>query len=390
MAEKIRRYDLDWLRVIVFGLLIFYHVGMFFVPWGWHIKNNIIYDWLKYPMYFVNQWRLPILFVISGMGTCFALSFRSGKIFAFERLRRLGIPLVFGMLVIVPPQIYIERIADGDFTGNYWNYYTTVAFVGTYPDGNISWHHLWFLPYLLIYSLILLPLFLYLRSEPNSWILQSLRTIIARPLGLYVMVIPLYFTEALMEPFFPINRALIGDWFALINYMLFFLFGFLLINIQKAFWPALEKIRFKALWIGVFGFALLLLIIRQEDSVYTHFIEALVKVINLWSWILVLFGFAAQFLNYKSTWLSYCNTAVYPFYILHQTIIIVLGYYLMDLPLGFLPKCSIMVVGTFVISWLLYEFLIKRIGWLRPLFGLKPFKKTRMHQLTSDASILKR
>ena len=61
---KIRRYDLDWLRVIVFGLLIFYHVGMFFVPWGWHIKNNEIYGWLRYPMLFVNQWRLPILFVI--------------------------------------------------------------------------------------------------------------------------------------------------------------------------------------------------------------------------------------------------------------------------------------------------------------------------------------
>ena len=94
--EKIRRYDLDWLRVMVFGLLIFYHVGMFFVPWGWHIKNNQTYEWLKIPMAFVNQWRLPILFVISGMGTAYALSFRSAGQFMKERFLRLYIPLAVG------------------------------------------------------------------------------------------------------------------------------------------------------------------------------------------------------------------------------------------------------------------------------------------------------
>ncbi|MEL7147300.1 MAG: acyltransferase family protein, partial [Bacteroidota bacterium] len=153
--EKFRRYDLDWLRVIVFGLLIFYHAGMFFVPWGWHIKNNEIYRWLIWPMLFLNQWRLPILFVISGMGTYFALSYRSGWQFAKERWLRLGLPILVGMLFIVPPQVYIERVADGDFTGSYLTYWTTIAFEGAYPTGNISWHHLWFLPYLLIFSLLL-------------------------------------------------------------------------------------------------------------------------------------------------------------------------------------------------------------------------------------------
>ena len=105
-----RRNDLDWLRVLVFALLIFYHVGMFFVPWGFHIKNNIIYDWLRYPMVFLNQWRLPILFVISGMGTYYALQKRTGLQFAFERIKRLLIPLIFGMLFIVPPQVYLEKL----------------------------------------------------------------------------------------------------------------------------------------------------------------------------------------------------------------------------------------------------------------------------------------
>lgn len=122
-----RRYDLDWLRVIVFGLLIFYHVGMFFVPWGWHIKNNVIYDWLTIPMWFLNQWRLPILFIISGMGTFYALRKRTGKQFAMERIKRLYIPLTFGMLFIIPPQVYIERMVQNQFSGSYFDFWPLKA-----------------------------------------------------------------------------------------------------------------------------------------------------------------------------------------------------------------------------------------------------------------------
>lgn len=371
MAEKIRRYDLDWLRVIVFALLIFYHVGMFFVPWGWHIKNNVLYEALLYPMLFINQWRLAILFVISGMGTCFALSFRSGQQFAKERLIRLLIPLAFGMLFIIPPQIYVERISAGDFSGSYLEFYTTVAFSGAYPEGNISWHHLWFLPYLLIYSLVLIPVFLHLRAHPNARFLEWFRVVLQKPLGIYIFIIPLYLTEALLEPFFPVNHALIGDWFAFFHFLILFFYGFLLISIQDTFWEVIDRSKRYALMVGSISFPLFILLILQDDNIYIHFIEAFVKVINLWSWIIVLFAFAANYLNQKSKLLSYCNTAVYPFYILHQTITIILGYYLMNIEMGFILKFSIMAIGTFLACWLLYEFVIRKIKWLRPLFGLK-------------------
>ncbi|PTB89076.1 glucan biosynthesis protein, partial [Marivirga lumbricoides] len=134
-----RRYDLDWLRVIVFGLLIFYHVGMFFVPWGWHIKNNVLYEDLTWPMRFLNQWRLPILFVISGMGSFYALNKRNGFQFMGERIKRLLIPLIFGMAVIVPVQVYAERVYKGEFQGGYFDFWPQLAFIGVYPEGNISW-----------------------------------------------------------------------------------------------------------------------------------------------------------------------------------------------------------------------------------------------------------
>ncbi len=371
MVKNVRRYDLDWLRVIVFTLLIFYHVGMFFVPWGWHVKNNVIYDWLRWPMLFLNQWRLPILFVISGMGTYYALSKRSIWEFIRERNLRLGIPLVFGMLVIVPPQVYFERLADHEFVGSYYEYYTTIAFYGIYPEGNISWHHLWFLPYLLVFSIILSPIFSSMRRNSTA-ITRWTKNRLQNPWGLYWFIIPLYLLESLMEPFFDITHALTDDWFNFSFSIVLFFYGFLLISTGDAFWNAVEKIKQKAFILGIIAFSSQVFIwLYLEDGYVVHFTEALLKVVNIWSWILVLFGFAAKKLNKPSRKLAYANRAVYPFYILHQTITVGIGYYLMDLNWGLFPKALIMILGTFGISWIIYHFIILKIPFLHSLFGLK-------------------
>lgn len=370
--ETARRYDLDWLRVIVFGLLIFYHVGMFFVPWGWHIKNDEIYDWLMWPMRFLNQWRLPILFVISGMGVYFALGKRSPWKFVSERMRRLLLPLVFGMLFIVPPQIYFERLDQGQFDGGYFEYWPSIAFDGVYPEGNLSWHHLWFLPYLFSFCVLLLPVFLYLRKNPlnpfSSWLDLRVSSIS----GIYLFIVPLYFIESLVEPFFPETHALIDDWFTFINFLTLFLFGFLLMHCRTNFWQNVQQNRRRYLYHGIIGFIVLMgFRLMFEDSVIVHFIEALFKVFNFWSWILALFGYAAQYLNGDSKLLNYCNTAVYPFYILHQTVTLAIAYYLMHLPWGFWLKASILILGTFAIILVIYETLIRRIPFIRIFFGMK-------------------
>lgn len=372
--EKIRRYDLDWLRVIVFGLLIFYHVGMFFVPWGWHIKNNVIYDNLRWPMSFVNQWRLPILFVISGMGTAYALSFRSGGQFIWERIKRLFIPLVFGMLVIVPPQMYLQRLDRGEFVGSYWDFLSGPSFTtGVYPAGNITWNHLWFLPYLLVFSMILTPVFLYLRNNPTAGILTRWRNRLNKhPFSIYLLVIPLYLLEAFMEPFFDIKHNLVDDWFNFTNSLTFFFFGYLLISVKEEFWKAIAQIWRRSAIIGSVCFVGQAVIwLFFEDGVVIHFTEAMLKVVNIWSWIIVLFGLAAKYLNKPSKALAYSNRAVYPFYILHQSVTVVLGFMIMDMDWGLWIKFPILVIGTFGISWLIYEFLIRRISIIQPLFGVK-------------------
>ncbi|MCR9226239.1 MAG: acyltransferase family protein [Flavobacteriaceae bacterium] len=374
MKTTIRRYDLDWLRVIVFGLLIFYHVGMFFVPWGWHVKNNVIYHWLRWPMMFLNQWRLPILFVISGMGTYYALGKRTMGNFMWERFLRLGIPLVAGMILIVPPQVYFERLAEGTFSGSYWHYFTALAFDGVYPEGNLSWHHLWFLPYLLAFSWILAPLFVYLRRRQTLFI-EWVKGLIQKTWGIYAFVIPLYFVESLVEPFFPITHALVDDWFNFIFSIILFFYGFILIATGEVFWQALKKVKTRAIILGIIGFASQAFIwLFLEDGYLVHFTEAFLKVVNIWSWILVLIAYASEYLNRPSKGLAYSNRAVYPFYILHQTVTVAIAYYLMGLSWGFVPKALVLVLGTFGISWLIYDLIILRIPLLHPLFGLKKKK----------------
>jgi glucans biosynthesis protein C len=366
-----RRHNLDWLRVIVFGLLIFYHVGMFFVPWDFHIKNDVIYRGIRWPMLFLNQWRLPILFLISGMGTYYALAKRDSWQFAKERITRLLFPLAVGMLFIVPPQVYFERLANGQFSGSYFEYWPAHAFAGVYPEGNLSWHHLWFLPYLLTYSLILIPVFVYLRKQPEAALIRGIRKLAAIPFGLYALIIPLYFWESLVEPFFPSTHALIDDWFNFINFLTLFFYGFLLIAVGDVFWENVQRNRAKYLYCGLVGFCLMLCRwLLLEDSTLVHFVEAFVKVFNIWSWILCLLGYSATYLNNPGSLLSYANQAVYPFYILHQTIMIAIGYYLMHLDWGFWTKFLLMVEGTFAGAWLIYEFGIRRWRFIRPLFGL--------------------
>ncbi len=368
-----RRYDIDWIRVIVFDILIIYHVGMFFVPWDWHLKNNDIVEWIRYPMIFINQWRIPILFVVSGMGTRFALSHRSSRLYIIERFKRLFIPLVVGILLIVPPQVYVERLSNAVFSGNYLEFYPHF-FNGIYPEGNFSWHHLWFLPYLFVMSLLFTPLFLKLRSENrlSQWF-KSLLT--KSPLFIYLLAFPLLIVEMFFEPHFPITHAFLGDWYALALYSLLFIIGFFLITLKDLFWTSVKKSRYLYLAIGIIAFPSLYYMWINYDA---HILIPILKIVNLWSWILCIFGFAAVYLNKESSTIKYRNRAVYPFYILHQTITVLMGYYMMNLNWHWGLKFLIMVLGTFGLSWVIYEWIILKIPFIQPFFGLKPKRNVQL------------
>lgn len=371
-----RRYEMDWIRVIVFDILIFWHVGLFFVSWEsliqWDLpmKNNVQISWLSWPMLFIRQWRLPILFVVSGIGTRFSLSSKSGSKYLKERFIRLFIPLLTGIFIVVPPQVYIERLMQGTVDVSYFEYYPS-TFKGIYPEGNFSWGHLWFLPYLLIMSVTALPLFLYLRKKGNRLFTFYNRLIERSPHFLYLFVIPLIIIEMTLESRYPLTMALYNDWYAFSYYFVCLLAGYSMASLGSSLWEAFIKIRYQSLIVGILASAVVFWMISKGDSpVWVQ----ILKPVNVWSWIITIFGFSSKYLNRRSNILAYRNKAVYPFYIVHLTIIIFLGYLLMNHPMHYIWKMIIMVTGTYALSWILYEYIIRRVALLRPLFGLRSKK----------------
>ena len=376
---KTRRYELDWLRVLAFSLLIFYHTGMFFVSWEWHVKNNEMSESLEIPMMFLSQWRMSLIFLISGAGVYLAMGYRSAGVFVKDRFKRIFLPLVLGMLIIVPPQVYFERLTQG-YTYNYLVFLSKVAEFEPYPEGNFSWHHLWYLAYIFCYSILFLPLLSYIRSRPINLDVSR---------GWMLLVLPslwLSVGEIMLRERFDATNALIDDWANHFLYVSIFLIGFVII----ASADLQGKIR-RLRWYSLATSIVLLTILYTRywlsdidiNGVELNFYWIL-KSGNRWCWLMTILGFAMQHLNVRSRYLRQANEMVYPFYILHQTVIVVIGYFVRDLSWSIAAKFSFIVMVTFAVCFLLIHFVIKPISWLRLPFGLK----VRQPKIHSSESVL--
>ena len=366
-SNKIRRSEFDWLRVLAFGILVFFHTGMLFVHWDWHIKNNELSTGIEWPMIFVGEWRMSLIFLISGVGVFYSLGYRSMKIFFKDRLTRIIIPLIAGIFLLVAPQVYFERLTEG-YDRNYLEFYRSFLSFEPYPSGDFSWHHLWFLLYIFVYSLLFAPIFF--------WIKKS-KLYIGRFKKWAVILIPvLWFGtgEFLLASLFPKTHALYNDWYAHFMYISIFLAGFFIAyseDLQRQIKDCLKVtlvsasitviLLYSLFWIGNSGWDYI-------PTVIYHYLVAA----NRWLWIMVILGFSLQYLNVPSRNLTVVNQYVYPFYILHQTVIIVLGYYLRDVHWSILTKFTLITFSTFGICFIVIHFLIMRVNFLRVLFGMKP------------------
>jgi hypothetical protein len=364
-----REFGLDWLRVFAFAVLIFYHSGMFFVPWDFHLKNNVIADWLTWPMLFFNRWRLGLLFFISGCGVAFSLRRRSLLQFSSERLRRLFIPLAFGMLVIVPPQIYFERLAQGAAYSSYWDFWNTVFQFQPYPKGSFSWHHLWFVAYIGIFSLTLIPIFGLLRAPSGQRALAALASLFERhPWTIYLIHIPSYCVAITLGPRWPTTHNLISDWANLSASLLTFLWGFVFAA-QPRLLDLLERRRREWLTGALFFTALFFLrrAFQWQGPLWDY---APISGYMSLLWIFALTGFSRHHLHRGGPLLAYATQAVYPFYIVHQTIIIAFGFWIRNWDLAVTAKLALMMLVTLIGSWAAFE-LVRRSALTRLLFGLK-------------------
>jgi len=386
LKSATRRNDIDAIRVLAFALLILYHVGMFYVAdWGWHVKSAYTADWLKIPMLLVNQWRLPLLFLISGAVVHFLLDKVSPGRFAWLRTRRLLIPLIFGMLVIVPPQAWLQARDTGAFDGGYIEFLVRYFSFQPWPAGafdgsdiGITWNHLWFLPYLLSYSLVLALLLPVISTGPVQALLSRIRAL----RGVWLLALPaLPFVgiQWLLGDFRE-THAFFNDPRAHATYGLVFLLGFA-IGRDAGLWAELRRMRRIVLPLALTTYAILIFIRAFGPGVSwmlgpvgEALADALADVVvsfNGWFWLMAVLGWGAHGLNRPFRWLPYATEAVVSWYILHQTITVVLGAALTPYALGPVFEPVLVLGGTIFGCLLIHEFVVRRVGWLRPLFGLK-------------------
>lgn len=369
-----RRADIDWLRVCAFALLILYHAGMAYTSWPWHVKDPQPVEWLETVMRFVNRWRMPLVFLVSGAAILLALGRRTPGAFVRDRLQRLLLPLAFGMLVIVPPQVYLERLQRGQFEGSFLAFLPQ-AFTGVYPAGNMSWHHLWFLAYVLILTLVLLPLFLWLRSPSGAARLDRLSKGAARHgASLWLLALPPAAAQIWLGPISSNRNGLVGDWVGLAMAALLLLYGAVLFR-SPALLQALMRQRWAALGIGIASYAALYTVFfsgllgpMSANAQRLDFI--LLSAVNGLAWLYAIIGFFTRHMTRRSALLAYATEAVYPFYILHQTVTVIVAYHLAAIDLPSDLKFFLTAGATFLGTWLLYEG-VRRVDLLRPLFGLK-------------------
>lgn len=374
-----RRYDLDWLRVIAIIILLYYHVGMMYVSWGWHIKYEPAGSpFLEFIMRFLHQWRMPLLFLISGAGTYYALGKRQAGGYAWERVKRLFFPLVFGMLVIVPPQIYLERVFREGLNISYWEYYPQVFNFIPYPKGDFSWHHLWFVAYLFVYSLISLPLLLWIKSKSAQKFKNFLLWLCLKQGGVLWLALPVVASQIALRPFFPEEtHALTNDWAYFVFYLMPFLYGFIL-STDNQFITSISQQRRTLLYATLITTVIMYVMAygnffddSKEEVTWLEIIYVIDKILLMWFSVAATLGYGYRYLNFNHPILKKLNEGVYPFYILHQTVIIVIGFQLLKWHLGVFEGFLILSTLSLLTCVVLYWFLIKRFKITRFLFGLK-------------------
>lgn len=426
-----RRYDIDWLRVILFGLLIPFHVaiGVYWSTYGEDINPNITddpddrkeiaeegndytYDSVDPTsmfLHWMHQWRLAALFMISGMGTAFAFKRRSWKTFLTERLQRLLVPMFFGMWTVGFAGGIITGSAD--LEGN-TVLDTLIAFIlHVFLTSFVFWvplfgkiialGHLWFLWNLFLYSLLCVPIFHIVQKNVDGTLATALRSIFNIRFGLGIFILfptLLAITELMFKPWFP---GFIGIGYEWVWYLAFFLFGYICIISRDRYYEFLDTNR-KVITVVTMLLTIAFVIFRLqqhedgvpymdggwiEQGIFHNEMTVLgcfIHSFHAWFWCLTIFAWSSHLLNKKSSSLTYLNQGVYPFYIVHMPITFAGLKIAKELNFTGIPAviagCLIVIIGC----WLVFE-VVSRTRITRYLFGIKNIQQ-KQSVVTQDVS----
>ncbi|QNL20442.1 acyltransferase [Hyphobacterium sp. CCMP332] len=362
MENTLRRYDIDWLRVIAIGFLLIYHVAIPFQPWGvffGFIKSPENLDSIWIPMSMINVWRIPLLFFVSGMGLYFSMKKRNWKMLLSERTRRILLPFIVGILTVVPLQVLI------------WQHYYNQELKFVFNPA-----HLWFLGNIFIYVLLLCPLFYFIKRNEEKW-RSVLNRVFDNPIKLILIAAPFMLSVVLIKPAAYAMYAMTMHGFIL--GLLAFLFGFLFVFTGKVFWDTMKKWKWSFLSTALLMYSMRFYFWELEGPKYLMALETVI-------WIYGIFGLSFSYLNFNNKYLSYLSEAAYPVYIVHWIFIHLGSLWIFNINIPVSLQFIGLAIFTFFGSILAYHYLIRNLNILRPLFGLKLKSKAQM-QINPQARI---
>jgi glucans biosynthesis protein C len=379
LNSKERIYYLDWLRVSAFGILILFHSWQPFTHFHWLLKSDkptIIADIFTV---FFHTWRLHLIFFVSGFGTWLALR-SNGKFFLYDRLLRLVIPFIFGAIVIAPCQYYYQMLQSSTDIG-------FMGFMKNYPkflwEKNLQFDlflwiieigiHLWYLPYLFIMTLLLLPLLKYVDTKGLSD--AFIRKLTSQPRLTLLLALPIIIIEILLKPIFPDYTGL-ADFFV---YTCFFVYGFVFVKENSRLLPILWRNNNILLTIGILSSLMIIICLLDEqlrnaafnpEYNLNHLIVSVPIGLSAFSWTFYFVSLFSRRCNFNTKILAELNRSVLPVYIVHQSIIVVTGFYIIEyVNTGFLQFVLIVlttITGSIAVYYIIREFKVSRF-----LFGLR-------------------
>ena len=383
-----RVYYLDWLRVLGMLAVLVYHSSRFFNVEDWHVKNPVWYPWVEVWNRFAVVWLMPLMFVISGASLFYALGKGGGAgKFVKDKVLRLLVPLVVGIFTHASLQVYLERLTHGQFTGSYFQFlpYYFHGVYGITEGGNFAVHgmHLWYLLYLFVFSLLLYPLLRWLRGRGRG-VLSRLGGGLGLPGAVFGLALPVVLLEAFVDPNNPVMDIGDAGWPAII-YLWLVVAGFLVLSDERT-QAGVQRLRWLSLALAVASTATYLVLSFQPAGLtfgtpLWAFALGL-RGLGSWSWVLAALGFGRKHLNFSTPFVTYANEAVLPFYILHQTVLLGVGYFVVQWAVPGVLKWAIILLASFAVIMALYEFLVRRFNVMRFLFGMKPLVKQPAAQPT--------
>lgn len=371
-----RHYGLDWLRIGAFSLLLLQHTAMLFVPGTWLIKVPHPVEALVWPMLVVQPWRMPLLFVVSGYATLRLIE-RSPDLGAFMVARsvRLLLPLLFGVALITPPQLWVAIVESQGYRHDLAYFWVHDWFrftrIGKFDLPNLG--HLWFLTYLWTYTLAMAGVLVLggagigKRLAAAVSFLQRGSRLLWLPLAILLPLrLSLLFTV-------PEESGLLHDWVSDVNFVPPFLLGFLLAG-HPGLWRTIRSVAAPAAIAAAIAACALLFIEYRFPQGHTHLVQAADRACQFvlaWSMILLLLAAADLYGNRDHPLRGRLNDAVFPLYIAHQTVLVLAAWWLIRQLPGYWALGGGVLLVTCAGSWLFYE-IARRSGMLRPFLGLAP------------------